>query len=368
MFHRIRTLVLKELQSLLRDRQSRMALIMPVIFQLALFPLSATLEVRNNTLAILNLDAGRESVELAHRFSRAQAFTQVLYLHDGEEMRRVLDLQSALAVVRFPADFSRRIEAGQPAAAQLILDGRRSNSGQIAAGYLQQILQDYNTDRLAARGLVAPTALVARNWFNPNLDFVRHIVPSLVAIITTLSVLIVTSLSMSREREQGTLDQLLVSPLTPGMIMVGKTIPAMLVALAQATAILLAGIFIYRIPFVGSYWLLYASLLCYILAMAGFGLMIATVCANQQQAFLGVFSFTVPAILLSGFPAPVENMPLWLQRLDWINPLRHFIPVVKGVFLKDMETGVLLASIWPLLVIAVVTLSAANWIFRHRLS
>ncbi len=367
MLSRIASLIVKELQGLLQDRQSRALLIVPVFLQLALFPFAATLEVKNNTLAVFNEDNGGESIELVQRLSRAQAFTQVLDLHSEVDLRRAIDNQEALIVLRFPSDFSRAVLAGRPAAIQAILDGRRSNSAQIVFGYVQQIVQDYNDERTTNRGGPQLSKLVVRYWFNPNLDYVRHIVPSLVAIITTISALIVTSLSVAREREQGTFDQLLVSPLTPGMIMVGKTIPAMLVAMGQATIILSAGVFVYRIPFQGSLLLLYGSMVFYILALAGFGLLISSLCATQQQAFLGVFSFVMPAILLSGFPSPVENMPVWLQYLDWLNPLRHFIVIVKSVFLKDLGAAALLRHLWPLLVIAVGTLGAANWMFRRRL-
>jgi ABC-2 type transport system permease protein len=218
----------------------------------------------------------------------------------------------------------------------------------------------------ATKERTGETRLIVRHWFNPNLDYVRHIVPSLVAIITTISTLVVTALSVAREREQGTFDQLLVSPLTPGM-MVGKTVPAFFVAAFQATIILTAGVFVFRIPFEGSLPLLYGSMVFYIASLAGIGLFISSISATQQQAFLGVFSFMMPAVLLSGFPAPVENMPLWLQRIDWLNPLVHFIVIVKGVFLKDAGVTVLLQSLWPLMVIAVLTLTAANLMFRRRL-
>jgi ABC-2 type transport system permease protein len=364
---RIRTLVIKELQALLQDRQSRMLLIMPVLLQLALFPFAATLEVRNNTLGVFNEDQGAESIELIQRLARAEAFTKLVYVHNEAELRRTIDNQEALLVVRVSADFSRSVAAGRPASLQVILDGRRSNSGQIALGYIRTLLQTWLEDKGRVAQQPAVSELIVRHWFNPNLDYVRHIVPSLVAIITTISSLIVTSLSVAREREQGTFDQLLVSPLTPGMIMVGKTVPALLVAAFQATIILTAGVFVYRIPFVGSLLLLYGSMFFYILALAGFGLLISSICSTQQQAFLGTFSFIMPAVLLSGFPSPVENMPDWLQYLDWFNPLRHFIVIVKGVFLKDVGIPVLLHSLWPLLVIASITLSAANWMFRKRI-
>jgi ABC-2 type transport system permease protein len=368
MLYRILTLIRKELQTLLRDRQGRLLLIMPVLLQLAVFPFAATLEVKNNALAILNQDTGAESVELIQRLARAGAFTQVLYLHNEKELRQCVDRQKALLVLRFGPEFSRSVANGSTARIQAILDGRRSNSAQIALGYIRQILQGYLEDRDLSRERIALSTLEVRHWFNPNLDYVHHIIPSLVAIITTISTLIVTSLSIAREREQGTFDQLLVSPLTPGMIMVGKTVPALLVATVQATIILLAGVFVYRIPFQGFLPLLYGCMFFYILALAGFGLLISSVCATQQQAFLGVFSFIMPAVLLSGFPSPVENMPLWLQYIDWFNPLRHFIVIVKGIFLKDMGLVSLLSSILPLLVIAVLTLAAANWNFRRRIA
>jgi ABC-2 type transport system permease protein len=367
MFARIATLIVKELQTLMRDRQGRLLLIVPVLLQLAIFPFASTLEVKHNTLAIFNEDAGAESVELIQRLARAQAFARLLYLHSEAELREAINEQQALLVLRFAPDFSRSVITSRPATIQAVLDGRRSNSAQIALGYIRQILQRYLDDRNANNNRVDLSQMVVRHWFNPNLDYVRHIIPSLVAIITTISTLVVTSLSVAREREQGTFDQLLVSPFTPRMIMVGKTVPALLVATSQATIILSAGVFVYHIPFQGSLLLLYGSMIFYILALAGFGLLISSICATQQQAFLGVFSFMMPAVLLSGFPSPVENMPNWLQILDWFNPLQHFIVIVKGVFLKDIGIVPLLHALWPLLVIAVLTLTAADWILRRRL-
>jgi len=368
MLSRIATLVRKELQALLRDRQGRMLLIVPVLLQLAVFPFAATLEVKNNTLGVLNEDGGPEAFELVARFSQAQAFTGMLLFQNEAEMRAAIESQRALVVVRFPAGFSREVAAGRAVTLQAILDGRRSNSGQVATGYLRRMLQDYLGERNLASGRPANSEIVVRHWYNPNLDYVRHIIPSLVAIITTISTLVVTSLSIAREREQGTFDQLLVSPLTPGMIMVGKAIPAFFVAAGQASIIVAAGVFVYRIPFQGSLLLLYASMIFYILALVGIGFLISSICSTQQQAFLGVFSFIMPAILLSGFPSPVENMPLWLQYIDWFNPLQHFIVVVKGVFIKGLGPTLIVRSLWPLLVIALLTLSAANWLFRRRLN
>jgi ABC-2 type transport system permease protein len=316
-FQRILALVIKELQVLLGDRQSLRVLIVPVVLQVVLFPLAATLEVKNNTLAVFNEDTGPDSIELLQRLGRARAFTRVLHLHSDKEVRETIDSQEALVVVRFASDFSRDVVNGRSATVQVLLDGRRSNSSQIAFGYIQEIVRDYSDERLMAQGKVAPSQVIVRSRFNPNLDYTYFILPSLVAIILTITTLIVTALSVAREREQGTFDQLLVSPLTPEMILLGKAIPAVIVALTQATVIILAAVLIYRIPFEGSLALLYGSACFYIFSLIGFGLLISSICATQQQAFLGVFCFIMPAILLSGFIAPVENMPHWLQIGIW---------------------------------------------------
>jgi ABC-2 type transport system permease protein len=311
--------------------------------------------------------------------AQAQAFTRVIPLHSEARLRAVIDDQQVLLALRIPPDFSRRLAAGQPASLQAVLDGRRSNSAQIALGYAQAIIENYLDEHTppgrASRpgeppeqGRGAATAVIARDWFNPNLDYRWFILPCLIAIITAISTLVVTSLSVAREREQGTLDQLLVSPLTRGMIMVGKAVPAFIVALFQASIIFLAAVFLYRVPFQGSLLLLLASILCYILALVGVGLLISAVCATQQQAFLGTFSFLMPAILLSGFVTPVDNMPEWFQILSWPNPLRHFIVIVKGIFLKDLPPAAVLDNLWPLLVIGLCTLAAARWMFQRRLA
>jgi ABC-2 type transport system permease protein len=364
MFHRIWALILKELQAQLRDPRSRRLLIMPVILQLALFPFAATLEVKNNTLAVFNQDAGADSVELLQRFAKAKAFTKLLILHSFNEVRDTIDNQNAFLVINFPSDFSRDIESGKTAKLQVIMDGRRSNAAQIAAGYLQDIVEAYEADLQLQKSTPAPTSLfMVRNWFNPNLEYQWFVLPSLIALITTIGCLIVTAMSVASEREQGTFEQLLVSPLTPGFIMIGKTIPAIMTATVQATIILLASLFVYQVPFQGSILLLYVCLLCYALSLAGVGLLISSVSQTQQQAFLGVFGFLMPAILLSGFVAPIENIPEPLRSITWLNPVRHFIVICKGIYLKGFDMALVWNDLWPLLLIATVTLSMAYTLF-----
>ena len=368
MLGRLMPLIAKELLLALRDPQSRRLLILPVVLQLVLFPFAATLEVRNATLAILNNDRGAESQELVKRFAAARAFPTVQLVGDQAALTRTVDEQSALVAVEFPADFSRRLEQGASAPLLAIVDGRRSNSAQIALGYLESIVADYSEDRVRAAGGVVPSRIVLRNRYNANLEYRWFLLPTLVAIITTLGSLVVTALSIAREREQGTFEQLLVSPLTPGLIMFGKTVPALLIAFGQAFLVALAAVFIYRVPFTGSVLALGACMLLYGVSLAGFGLFISSICGTQQQAFLGVFTFMVPAVMLSGFVAPVENMPLFFRGIAWVDPLSHYIVVLKGVFLKSYGLALAWPNMWPLLLTTVVTMSLAYWMFRRQLA
>ncbi|WP_267081217.1 MULTISPECIES: ABC transporter permease [Limnobaculum] len=366
--HRMLSLIAKELQSLLRDPQTRAILVLPVLMQVILFPFAATLEVTNASIAIYSEDNGKASIELTQRIAKAKAFSNVILLHSSQEIEPTINQQKALLLVRFPADFSRRIESGQNTPLQIILDGRRSNSAQIAANYIQQIVKQYQLELSANVPKQNNSQLVVRNWYNPNLDYKWFVVPSLIAMIVTIGVLIVTSLSVAREREQGTLEQLLVSPLTTWQIFIGKAVPAMIVAMFQASIVLIIGIFFYQIPFAGSLMLFYSTMLIYTLSLVGFGLLISSLCATQQQAFIGVFVFMMPAILLSGYVSPVENMPVWLQNLTWINPIRHFTDITKQIYLKDADFSIIWGSLWPLLVITVTTGSIAYWMFRRKIS
>ncbi len=362
MLIRLWWLIRKELQALMGNTQGRFLLIMPVLLQTALFPFAATLEVTGNTLAIYDQDGGTQSRELIERLTHMPAFTTVMTVAGEAGMTSAITGQQALIGLIIPQDFSRRLARGDTAKVQLIIDGRRSNGGQVAAGYINQVIARWQSE---GKGL--PT-LTVRHLYNPNIEFRWHVLPSLVAIITTIGCLIVTALSVAREREEGTFDQLLVSPLTPGWIMAGKAVPGILVAVGQGAIVALAARFLYQVPFGGSTTLLMAGMVCYGLALAGIGLFVSSLCSTQQQAFLGVFSFMVPAVILSGYVSPVENMPQVFQWLAAIDPLTHFIVLLKGVFLKGFDWSAAWPLLWPLLAIAGVTLSLALAMFRRHIA
>ena len=362
MLIRLWWLIRKELQALMGNTQGRFLLIMPVLLQTALFPFAATLEVTGNTLAIYDQDGGAQSRELIERLTHMPAFTTVMPVAGEAGMTDAITGQQALIGLIIPQDFSRRLARGDTAKVQLIIDGRRSNGGQVAAGYINQVIARWQSE---GKGL---PELTVRHLYNPNIEFSWHILPSLVAIITTIGCLIVTALSVAREREEGTFDQLLVSPLTAGWIMAGKAVPGMLVAVGQGTIVALAARFLYQVPFGGSTTLLMAGMVCYGLALAGIGLFVSSLCSTQQQAFLGVFSFMVPAVILSGYVSPIENMPLLFQWLAAVDPLSHFILLLKGVFLKDLGWSAAWPLLWPLLAIAGVSLSLALAMFRRHIA
>ena len=362
MLIRLWWLIRKELQALMGNTQGRFLLIMPVLLQTALFPFAATLEVTGNTLAIYDQDGGAQSRELIERLTHMPAFTTVMTVAGEAGMTNAITGQQALIGLIIPQDFSRRLARGEQARLQLIIDGRRSNGGQVAAGYINEVIARWQSE---GKGL---PELTVRHLYNPNIEFSWHILPSLVAIITTIGCLIVTALSVAREREEGTFDQLLVSPLTAGWIMAGKAVPGILVAVGQGTIVALAARFLYQVPFGGSTTLLMAGMVCYGLALAGIGLFVSSLCSTQQQAFLGVFSFMVPAVILSGYVSPIENMPLLFQWLAAVDPLSHFILLLKGVFLKDLGWSAAWPLLWPLLAIAGVSLSLALAMFRRHIA
>jgi ABC-2 type transport system permease protein len=368
MLQRILFLIVKELLAVWRDPRSRAILVVPPIVQLIVFAYAMTQEVTAVHMAVLNRDLGVQSRELVARFAGSPYFAEVRPLAGQAAERAALDSADSILVLDIGEDFSRNIAAGRPAQVQFILDGRRSNAAQIVEGYAEQIVQAFNQELAAANHLPQPPSLlVARAWFNPNLTSRWGTVPVLIGVLTMLLGIVVTALSVARERELGTFEQLLVSPLRPVEILIGKAVPAFLIGIGEASFILGVAVFGLGIPFLGNVALLYAGMAVYLLAVIGIGLFISSVVATQQQAILGAFTFFAPAVLLSGFVSPIENMPDWLAPLTLIDPLRYFTVIARGLFLKAMPAGEVAQNLWPMALIAAFTLSAAVWQFGRRL-
>lgn len=362
---RLRAQFIKEVLSILRDPRSRMIVFVPPLLQLLVFAFAATLEVRNVDVAVYSQDAGQWSHELIQRLDSATFINQVRRVDNPRELGDLIARGKVIAALDIPADFSRDITAGRTGVLQVLVDGRRSNSGQITVGYLSTIAADVGARVVTDAG--PPTPVVVRNWFNPNLVYRWFIVPGLTGILALFSALLITSLSIARERELGTFDQLLVSPTSTLEIIISKSLPALAIGTVLGLLMVTAATVLFRIPFTGSFALLLASLVLFILSVVGIGLMISAISMTQQQAILGAFAIGVPAVLMSGFATPVENMPVVLQWLAQAIPLTHFLVIVEGVFLKAMPAADILTNLWPLAAIALVTLGLATLLVRSRL-
>ncbi len=368
MVHRILSLIFKELIGVWRDPKTRISLLAPPLIQLFVFTFAATLDVKNVEIGILNRDNGEQGFELVQRFHGAPTFTRITYLRGVEEITPFLDEQKGVMVVSLDQEFSRKLDAKKQAEVQLIMDGRKSNTAQIVAGYATTIIDQFNDDYAVKTQVKQQNArLIPRNWFNPNLLYYWYNIPSLVATLSMLTCLIVTSISVARERELGTFDQLLVSPLIPFEILVGKIVPGIIVGMLEGLLLFAAGVFLFKVPFTGSFPLFVISLLVFISAIGGVGLFLSALCSTQQQAMLGTFVVMVPSVMLSGFATPIENMPEWLQVFTYGIPLKYMLMISKGIFLKEMQASIVLNNLWPLALIACCTLAGAGWLFRRRL-
>ncbi len=368
MFKRIASLILKELLTVGRDPKTRLALLAPPLIQLLIFTFAATLDVKNVPIGILNRDPGEKAFELVQRFHGSPTFSQIIYLKSVDEIAPFIDHQKGVMVVSIDEQFSRNLDSGKEAKLQMILDGRKSNTAQIVMGYTSSIIRQFNVE------LEQPTmirqeesAIVPRNWFNPNLIYYWYNIPSLVATLSMITCLVVSSISVARERELGTFDQLLVSPLSPLEILIGKIVPGIIVGVLEGLLMFCVGVFIFKVPFTGSFFLFLVSLLIFISSISGIGLFVSSLSATQQQAMLGTFVFMVPTFLLSGYATPIENMPSWLQPVTYLMPLRYMLVISKGIFLKAMPAKIVFENLWPLIPISIVTLSVASFGFRRRL-
>jgi ABC-2 type transport system permease protein len=368
MWPRIWALVVKEFLAVAKDPRSRFVLVVPPVVQLLVFGYAATFDLTRVHVAFYNEDAGADGRALVARFSGSPVFSNVADLSHDAQIAPLIDRKAATVVVHIGQTFSRDLRVHPPATVQLIVDGRNSNTALILLGYANAIVSDFNRDWLRSHGgRQPPASLVVRSWFNPNLQSRWFIVPGIVALLTLVIALVVTSLSVARERELGTFDQLLVTPLQPVHILIGKALPALLIGLVEGTFIVIMAVLWFRVPFLGNLGWLYVGLSLFLLAVIGVGLTISSLVRTQQQAILGAFLFLVPSVILSGFATPIANMPPLVQALTWLNPMRYFLVIVRGSFLQGMPADLIVHHLWPLALIALVTLSLATWFFRHHL-
>jgi ABC-2 type transport system permease protein len=361
--HPTLALVVKEFLAILKDTKSRFVIIGPPLIQMLVFGYAATFDLSNVPFAVYDEDRSAASTALVAGFRGSPNFREVAAITHQEQIAPLLDRRKVLLVLHIRPQFSRAMLRGRPASVQVIVDGRNSNTALIALNYVRSIITRFNEEWARMHGLSGPPAVLeSRAWFNPNLESRWFIVPGIVALLTLVVTMMVTALSVAREREQGTFDQLLVTPLTPVQILLGKSIPGFIIGLGEATLIIVVTVFWFRIPLRGNILTLYTGLALFLLSAVGVGLMISSLAVTMQQGLLGAFLFLVPAIILSGFTTPIANMPCWIQNLT-----RYFIVILRSVFLEGASFDTLLNQFWPMAIIGSVTLVLAGWLFRHRM-
>ncbi len=352
MLARLKQMLIKEFIQVFRDKRTRFVLFGPPIIQMMIFGYAATFEIHHVPTVVLDLDHSQESRDLISRFSSSPYFDVQRELTDYRQLGDLIDRDKATVGLEIDAGFAQNLRKGQTAPLQVIVDATNSNTALIASGYISQIAlgfaQDYQKDRIYRISPqmveeIPSVQLEPRPWYNPDLRSRWFFVPGIVGSLTLVLVVTLTAFAVVREREIGTLEQIMVTPIRPAEFILGKTLPFFLIGLFDVSLIATVGTLWFQVPFRGQFLVLFAGAILFLLCMLGVGLLISTVSATQQQAMVTAFFFIMPAITFSGFGFPISTMPQWLQYLTYLSPLRYFLVVLRGTYLK----GVGMAILWP---------------------
>lgn len=359
---RLRALIVKELAATLKERTSRMILVAPIILYVILFGYIATFNLDKVPYALLDNSRTAASADFVRRIDASPVFDRIETLANTEGISRAIERGRALVVVAIDADFARDLADGCPARVQVIIDGRNSTTAQLAASYLSVMAQDYMAEKAGA----AP-AVTMRFLYNPNNITQWFIMPGLIVMLSMLQVIVLASLSVAREREQGTFEQLLVAPFSLDELVISKAIVPVAIGVFQSTLIFAIDAWWFEIPLAASVVKVYVVLLIFILSIVGLGLAISAYSRTMQQALLIAFVLLVPMVLLGGLFTPVANMPEWLQLLTYADPLRFALAAVRRIYLADAGYEEILLTMWPAIVVAAVTLPLARYYFGKRI-
>jgi ABC-2 type transport system permease protein len=373
---RLRQILLKEFIHLFRDRQARFSLIVPPLLQMLIFGYAATYEVNRVSTAVLDFDRSQESREFLDRINASSRFRVREVLQNESQIPSLLDHRRVVLVLQIQPGFAELLRKGQTAPIQAVLDGTDSNTALIAVGYINQIAarfaQDYQlqlADRMRPTlATFAPNIeLQERPWYNANLESRWFFVPGVIGTLVLVSVLQLTSFAVVREREIGTLEQLMVTPISPTELIVGKTLPFLIVGLANVVFVGILGSYWFEVPFRGDIFVLLLGATLFLSSALGVGLLISTVSQTQQQAFAISFFYITPAIMLSGFGYPISSMPKALQYFTNLDPLRFFLVVLRGTFIKGVGLSVLWPQMIAMAILGAATLTIATLRFHKTL-
>ena len=368
MFERIKHLAIKEFIETFRLRRRVFFIFVAPVIQLFMFGYVATLDVNNVSTALLDFDKSQESRELARRLEGSGYFTITDRPASSSQIAPLVDKGKVLVAIEIDRQFSKNIRKGLPGQIQVIVDGTDSNTALIAMNYVNMIAARYSGDLGAPIQVGGPNVdFRTRVWYNPDLRSRNYFLPGVIALITMLTCLMLTSMAVVRERETGTMEQLMVTPIKPMELMIGKTLTPALVGFLDMFMVTAAGILWFGVPVKGGFFFLFVSTGVYLLSVLGIGLFLSTVSKTQQQAMMASFFFFQPAILLSGFATPVESMPLVFQYITYLSPLRYFLVIVRGIFLKGVGFDVLWPQVLALFVLGIAIFFLSALRFKKRL-
>jgi ABC-2 type transport system permease protein len=375
MFERIFSIVRKEFRQVFRDPRMRMMIFISPVIQMLVFGYAANTDVRNVPTAIYDLDNTAESRALIRAFTYSQYFWAKRYITTDEEQDNLINKARVSAVLRFDRGFGRELQGNRSAEFQIILDATDSNTAGIVLGYANTIVQNFSRNVLQERARIwlkrtpayPSVEMRDRAWFNVNLESKNYYIPGVIALVVTVMTLLLTSMAIVREKEIGTMEQLIVSPLRPIELILGKLLPFAIIALVVVALVTCLGVFWFRIPIRGSILSLLGATMVYLLTSLGVGLFISTLSRTQQEAMMSTFLFFFPANLLSGFMYPIMNMPVAIQYITYLNPLRYYLVILRGIFLKGIGLTVLWPQLLALLIIGLAVIMLSSLRFRKSL-
>jgi ABC-2 type transport system permease protein len=369
MFERIKQIVIKEFIQLFRDKRSVFFLFVTPVIQLMVFGYVATFDVNSISTAFYDLDKSSESRELERQLTSSGYFAVRHRPSSEEEITDLIERGKALCAIQVNSGFAKDLKRGIPTQIQVIVDGTDSNTAMIAMGYVNTVIARYAREKTASpvTPVISTVDFRTRVWYNPDLRSRNYMIPGVVALIIMLTCLLVTSMSVVRERETGTMEQLMVTPIRPMELMLGKTIPAAVIGFFDMFFITSVGVFWFNVPIKGELYFLVLCTAIYLVPVLSIGLFISTISKTPQQAMMASFFFFQPAILLSGFVTPIENMPQIFQYITYANPLRYFLVILRGIFLKGVGIDILWPQMTALFLIGVMVLILSALRFTKRL-
>jgi len=375
MFERVKHMLIKEFIQVFRDPRMRIVIFLIPCFQVLVIGYAVSTDVQHVRTAVYDLDNSQASRDVAARFVRSGYFDVVTRIGDDATAQRLLDRNDVSVVLRFNHGFAEELRAGRTAPLQILIDGTDSNTASIVLSYATKIAAAYSEQVLAQRieqtmgpaGRVGQVDLRTRAWFNENLESRNFYVPGVLVVVVTLATLLLTSMAVVREKEIGTMEQIMVTPITPAEFILGKTVPFAFIGFADVILVVLIGVFWFEVPIRGSLALLLLATALYLMTTLGVGLLISTISQTQQQAMITTFFFFFPVMLLSGFAFPIANMPGVVQWMTLVNPMRYFLVIVRGIFLKGVGFEVLWHQMLPLLGMGIATLWLAVRRFHKTL-